>query len=200
MATLYITEQNSVLRKTGERLIVQKNDQILLDVQCHKIDAVLIFGNVQFTTQAVNELLKHDIELAILSRTGRLKGQLTPPAPKNIGLRIMQFQRYHDDKFRLKLSKAILNGKLLSGINMIHMFLTNYPNLNFGNELGSLKKSLAAIESANSIEQLFGIEGNAAKNYYKAYGMMFLKEFEFPGRVKRPPTDPINALLFRPTR
>lgn len=56
MATLYITEQNSVLRKTGNRLIVQKDNTVLLDVQCHKVDAVLIFGNVQFTTQAVHEL------------------------------------------------------------------------------------------------------------------------------------------------
>jgi len=56
MANLYLTEQNSILRKTGDRLIVQKNDETLLDVQCHKIEAVLIFGNVQFTTQVVHEL------------------------------------------------------------------------------------------------------------------------------------------------
>ena len=48
MANLYLTEQNSILRKTGDRLIVQKNEETLLDVQCHKIDAVLIFGNVQY--------------------------------------------------------------------------------------------------------------------------------------------------------
>ncbi|MGB9496545.1 MAG: CRISPR-associated endonuclease Cas1 [Dissulfuribacterales bacterium] len=46
-ANLYLTEQNSILRKTGDRLIVEKDDEVLLDVQCHKIDAVLIFGNVQ---------------------------------------------------------------------------------------------------------------------------------------------------------
>jgi len=62
MANLYLIEQNSILRKTGDRLIVQKQDEILLDVQCHKIDAVLIFGNVQFTTQAVHELFEHGIE------------------------------------------------------------------------------------------------------------------------------------------
>jgi len=47
MANLYLTEQNSILRKTGDRLIVEKDDEVLLDVQCQKIDAVLIFGNVQ---------------------------------------------------------------------------------------------------------------------------------------------------------
>ncbi len=53
MANLYLTEQGSVLRKTGDRLIVQKDDEVLLDVQCNKINAVLIFGNVQVTTQEV---------------------------------------------------------------------------------------------------------------------------------------------------
>ena len=60
MATIYITEQQSVLRKTGDRLLVQKEDKILLDVPCHTVDAVLIFGNVQFTTQAVHELAEHE--------------------------------------------------------------------------------------------------------------------------------------------
>src|SRR4030042_499625 len=87
MANLYLTEQGSVLRKTGDRLIVQKEGEVLLDVQCNKIDAILIFGNVQFTTQAVHELFEHGIEMAILTRTGRLIGQITSPATKNIELR-----------------------------------------------------------------------------------------------------------------
>ena len=96
MANLYITEQRSILRKTGDRLIVEKDDHVLLDVQCRKVDAVLIFGNVQFTTQAVHELLEHDIELAIFTRNGRLIGQLTSPTTKNIELRIIQFHKFED--------------------------------------------------------------------------------------------------------
>ncbi len=55
MANIYLTEQGSTLRKTGDRLIVQKDDEVLLDVQCSKINAVLIFGNVQFTGPKYNE-------------------------------------------------------------------------------------------------------------------------------------------------
>ena len=87
MANIYLTEQGSVLRKTGNRLTVYKNDEILLDVQCSKIDSVLIFGNVQFTTQqAVHELFEHGIEMALLTRTGRLVGQIPSPFTKNIEL------------------------------------------------------------------------------------------------------------------
>src|SRR4030066_1524910 len=108
MANLYLTEQGSILRKKGDRLIVQKEKEVLLDVECHKIDAVLIFGNVQFTTQAVHELFQHGIELAILTRTGRLIGQITSPMTKNIKLRVEQFTKYWDNDFKLILSKAIV--------------------------------------------------------------------------------------------
>jgi CRISPR-associated protein Cas1 len=152
MANLYLTEQNSILRKTGDRLIVQKGDEILLDVQCHKIDAVLIFGNVQFTTQAVHELFEHGIEMAILSRTGRLIGQITSPATKNITLRLEQFKRYWDDAFRLRLSREIVAGKIRNCLNVIRLFSYNHPQLDFQSETEVLKTKLANVELADRIE------------------------------------------------
>ncbi len=92
MARLYLTEQHSILRKTGDRLIVEKEGEVLLEVPCLKLEAVLIYGNVQFTTQAVVELLEHGIELAIFSSTGRLWGQLTPPKARNAVLRLKQYE------------------------------------------------------------------------------------------------------------
>ena len=56
MANLYLTEQNSILRKSGDRLIVQKDDEILLEVQYNKIDAVLVFENVQFTARKQRDI------------------------------------------------------------------------------------------------------------------------------------------------
>jgi len=119
MANLYLTEQGSVLRKKGERLIVGKDEQVLLDVECHKIDAVLIFGNVQFTTQAVHELFEQGIELAILTRTGKLIGQITSPTPKNIELRVNQFKKYEDPDFKLSFSKRIVKGKIRNSLQML---------------------------------------------------------------------------------
>lgn len=135
MANLYLTEQGSVLRKTGDRLIVQKEGEILLDVQCNKIDAILIFGNVQFTTQAVHELFEHGIEMAILTRTGRLIGQITSPATKNIELRVSQFKRYDDTAFRLDLSKAIVNGKVFNCLTLLKAFSYNHPNVGLSGEM-----------------------------------------------------------------
>jgi CRISPR-associated protein Cas1 len=195
VANLYLTEQNSILRKSGDRLIVQKEDEVLLEVQCHKIDAVLIFGNVQFTTQAVHELFEHDIEMAIFSRTGRLKGQLTSPATKNITLRVQQFKKYDDDAFRLTLSRAFVSGKINNCLTLMRLFSYNHPEIDFKAQNHDLKVALVNVESADRLDSLLGLEGAAAKTYFNAFSRMILGEFCFKGRKKRPPTDPVNAML-----
>ncbi len=195
MANLYLTEQGSVLRKTGNRLIVHKDDEILLDVQCSKINAVLIFGNVQFTTQAVYELFEHGIEMALLTRTGRLVGQITSPFTKNIELRVEQFKRHQDAAFRLRLSKAVVKGKLTNCLNFVKAFSYNHPEINFKGGITGLEASIKSVEGANTTASLRGIEGNAARVYFESFGKMVLGGFEFPGRKKHPSTDPVNALL-----
>src|SRR5574341_645504 len=154
MANLYLTEQNSILRKTGDRLIVQKGDETLLDVQCHNLDAVLIFGNVQFTTQAVHQLFQHGIEMAILTRTGKLIGQITSPATKNITLRLHQFKKYWDNNFRLALSREIVSGKIKNCLQVIRQFSYNHPEISFEAELIAMKTRLSDVKSAAQIDQL----------------------------------------------
>jgi CRISPR-associated protein Cas1 len=195
MTTIYLTEQNSVLRKRGKRLIVQKENEILLSVPCHKIDNVLIFGNVQFTTQAVTEMLDNGIELAILSRTGNLRGKITSPAAKNIELRIRQFEKFQDEKFRLDFSREIVAGKITNSLNFIRQFSYKHPEISFQKETEDLKKTLGNVISEKNADRLLGLEGNAAKVYFGAFGKMMRGEFVFAGRKKRPPTDPVNAML-----
>jgi CRISPR-associated protein Cas1 len=195
MSNLYITEQGSVLRKTGDRLVVQKDNEILLDVQCSKIDAVLIFGNVQFTTQAVHELFEHEIEMALLTRTGKLIGQITSPFTKNIELRIEQFKKYNDKTFRLNLSKAIVNGKITNCLNLMAAFSCNHSEINLEREMTGLGTSIKTINCTDSVAALRGVEGIATRTYFEGVRKMLLGEFTFTVRKKRPSTDPVNALL-----
>ena len=139
MANLYLTEQGSVITKTGDRLIVRKEDKVLLDVQCSKIDSILIFGNVQFTTQSVKELFEHGIELALLSKSGRLKGQLTSPFTKNIELRVEQFGKYRDDLFKENLSRVIVEGKIINCLTIMKFFALNHPEIDIQGESADRK-------------------------------------------------------------
>lgn len=195
MANLYLTEQNSILRKTGDRLIVMKEDQVLLKVQCHKIDAVLIFGNVQFTTQVVHELFEHGIEMAILTRSGRLIGQITSPMTKNITLRIDQFRRYMDDEFRARIARAIVTGKIRNSLNHIRLFSYNHPEVVLRAEMKALDGLIAKIPEVDTLESLLGHEGTGSRIYFQGLGKMVLGDLSFQGRSRRPPRDPVNSLL-----
>ena len=195
MANLYLTEQGSVLRKTGDRLLVHKDDEVLLDIQCNKIDAILIFGNVQFTTQSVHELFEHGIEMALLTRTGRLVGQITSPSTKNIELRIEQFRKHHDEVFKLNLSKAFVSGKINNGLNVMRSFSYNHSEIGLNEEMAKLNRALRDINMVEDIAILRGVEGSAARAYFRGFGKMILGGFMFEGRRKRPSTDPVNALL-----
>ena len=84
MTNLYLTEQGATVMKTGKRLIVEKEGQELLEIECFKLDTLFLFGNIQITTQAITQILANNIELAFFSFSGRLKGQVTPPMPKNV--------------------------------------------------------------------------------------------------------------------
>ncbi len=195
MANIYITEQGAVLRKTGERLIVEKDDETLLDVPCDKVDAVLIFGNVQFTTQAVHELFENGIEMAILTRTGRLIGQITPVTSKNVDLRVEQFKKHFDDGFRLALAGTIVEGKVTNCLTVMRGFAYNHPEIDLTKEMEGIRSLTERTRGAQGIDSLMGVEGSAARIYFEGFGKMILGEFEFEGRRKHPAPDPVNALL-----
>jgi CRISPR-associated endonuclease Cas1 len=112
MAVLYLTEQRSIVRKTSDRLIVEKDHEVLLEVPCLKLDTVLIFGNVQVTTQALIEMLDHGIELAYLSLSGKLRGQLTPPKARNVPLRMRQYDLARSEAPALSLAKRLVGAKI----------------------------------------------------------------------------------------
>jgi CRISPR-associated protein Cas1 len=195
MANLYITEQGAVLRKTGDRLIVQKEDETLLDIPCCKVDAVLIFGNVQFTTQAVHELFEHGIEMAILTRTGRLIGHITSPATKNIELRVEQFKKYGDEGFKFNFSKTIVRGKIMNSLQALRSFSYNHPEVDLNDEIGGMERVEKNLDQQSTVEALNGVEGTAARYYFSGFSKMILGGFVFDGRRKHPAPDPINALL-----
>lgn len=197
MPTLYVTEQGSILRKTGDRIIVEKDDQVLLEVPCHKVDTVLIFGAVQVTIQALSELLEHEIELALFTRHGRLKGQLTPIKSKNIVLRMAQFERARDPAFALQTARAVVGAKIANAIAVLRRFAYNHPvrKTALDAEITRIETHLAGIDRVADLESLNGLEGIAGRAYFAGLAQMILADLPFPGRRRRPAPDPINALL-----
>jgi CRISPR-associated protein Cas1 len=195
MANLYLTEQGAVLRKTGDRLIAEKDGTELLEIECFKLDTIFLFGNVHVTTPALTELLDHDIELALLTLGGRLKGQLTPPKAKNVLLRMAQYQKSQDPRVVLPLARAFIDGKVRNALALLTRQHRNYPERGFAPYREELDRLRASIATAEALDSLRGFEGTAARSYFSGFALACRTELAFEGRRRRPPTDPINALL-----
>ena len=196
MPTLYLTEQGSSLHKKGETLIIEKDGALILEVECHRIDTVLIFGNVQVTTQALIEIMEKGIELALLSMNGRLRGQLTPPLPKNIILRVKQYERLQDQDFVLRQAKYIIRVKIQNCLEVLKQADWNTASKEHLEQRSALSNSIKNCEQAENLDILNGVEGAASRCYFSALPVLLKAEgIEFNGRKRRPPPDPVNAIL-----
>jgi len=195
MTSLYITEQNAWIRKRGQRILVEKDEATLLEIPYFKIDTVLLFGNVKFTTQAAGLLLDHGVELAFLTTSGRLRGQLTPPKAKNISLRMAQFERSTSESFCLRFAREVVRGKAGNSLAHGKRFLTNHPGALDASQIQRLQRTLAQVPEAATLDSLRGLEGTAAASYFQLLGQMLPETAGFEGRSRRPPRDAANALL-----
>jgi CRISPR-associated protein Cas1 len=195
MSTLYLTEQGSKLRKTSQRLVVEKYGTTLLEVPAYGIDRVLIFGAVQLSTQAISFLLNSSIEVSFLSMNGRLKGKLSPVQSKNVFLRLAQYDRFKDDEFKLMIARSILEAKMKNQRTLILRYQRNHPGIDFDSELDVISHSLSSLSHKKKISSLMGLEGVSTGAYFRCYAKMLSQNFSFEKRTRHPPLDPTNALL-----
>ncbi len=198
MAVLYLTEEGSVLRKRGERLIVEKDGKELLEVEMRRLQAVLMLDSVQVTTQALAWMLSFGIEFAILSGSGKLLGQLTPPTARNIPLRKAQFHKETDKEFALAQAREIVAAKIHNSIHVLVRYVWDEPGEQPTTQeaISRMHGTLKKVPSAKNLPELLGLEGSAAAVYWNHFGdMLKVQGLRFPGRKKHPPPDPINAVL-----
>ncbi len=196
VAYLYLTEQGSILRKAGDRLLVEREDQLLLDIPYHKLEAVLLFGNIQVTTQAMGELLDKGVHLSLFTLHGVFRGSLTPARGKNVELRIAQFTTFRDHEKSMANARATVAAKIANGTAVLQSFRRHSdPGGEFDARLKTLEESAARCAGAADLEVLNGIEGAAARDYFDLLMRFNRSELAWKGRIKHPPTDPLNALL-----
>ncbi len=193
MATLYVTEVGARIEKEYHRLLITKNDEVLIATPLSRIDKVVLVGGVGATTPALLSLLDAGVSLSFVNRSGHLRGRLTPPTVPNAPLRKAQYLKEEDPAFCLALSKAIVRGKLHNSRTLM-MRLKRRHHIQ-GPWLKRLDDALAQIGRVQSLAALRGIEGSAAKAYFAHIRQAVRPEMRSQKRSRRPPKDPFNALL-----
>ncbi|MCB2160723.1 CRISPR-associated endonuclease Cas1, partial [bacterium] len=202
MATLYVTETGARIEKEYNRILVTKEDEVLMSVPIAHISEVVLVGWVGATTPAMLSLLDHEVGLTLVSRSGKLRGRLRPPEAHNLPLRQLQFERGEDAMFCLNIGRQIVTGKMKNSRTMLRRWARqrrNKHNVSLcADILQAVKRinlALEQVDLAPSLDVLRGLEGSASRAYFRVYRKLLLEEFSFKKRTRRPPKDPTNALL-----
>ena len=182
-----------------------------------KIDEVVVLGEVTLTASAVHLLLERDVEITFLSHFGQFKGRLSPPFSKNAILRIAQYRAHQDMTKRCELARRFVIGKLSNQRQRLQRFNRTHQDAEVSQAIKQLTdligglvtlpvdrspgmKPLASGDhrvAGTALETILGMEGAGSAAYFRCFGKLLSnsEQWPFPGRVKRPPTDPVNSLL-----
>jgi len=194
MSTLYLTTQGATLGKTGERLKITLKNELLDEIPLIKISQVVLFGNITVTNPALQELAARGIELCWLTRHGEYVARMQPELSKNSLLRLAQYRAFFDEAERLELARAFVLGKLA---NLRLLLLRRArAQLPVREAVESIKAAERGAKRASSLDAVRGHDGEGSAAYFSAFQHLIKTEdFHFTTRVRRPPTDPVNALL-----
>jgi len=195
MATVYLTEQRSVVRKEDACLVVHMPDKRKVEIPLLKVDQVFVVGDVTLTTPALHVLLESNIEVCFLTAYGRFRGRLAPACSKNAPLRAAQYRIYHDPQRALPVARAFVSGKLENLRTMLLRANRKLNDAEIATAAAAIKRGLEAIPHAPRVGALLGIEGAASAAYFAVFGKLLRQDLGFRQRVRRPPGDPVNALL-----
>jgi len=196
MSVLYLIEPQCVVHKEGERLVVKKGGDILNSIHIFKIQQVVVANNATLTTPVIKTLLLNEIDTVFISMSGRYYGRLQGPEGKNIVLRKALFTRHDNPEFSINFVKSVIKGKLRNQRTILARIQKNQKNLDMTIPMKKLQKIEDDIEKSQNIDEIRGHEGFAASIYFPEWGKGLKADaISFSTRQRRPPKDPVNALL-----
>jgi CRISPR-associated protein Cas1 len=198
----YLNTQGLRVGKSGDVLQVKEKEALRQEIRLKEISQLNLMGNIQISTQAVQALTEAEVPVCYFSQGGWFYGITAGLSTKNVFLRKAQFKLADEPWFCLRLARQLVAGKIR---NHRTLLMRNHVEPKTV-VLDQMKTMAVRAEEAVSIEELLGIEGNGARLYFGEFsGMLKVEEdgeegksaisFDFQGRNRRPPRDPINALL-----
>ena len=195
---LYITGYQLSVGKSGERLQVKEKGKVIQEARFNEISQVNLFGPMSMSGAAVQALCYAEKPLAHFSMGGWFYGMTTGLGLKNVFLRREQFRHADDELFCLTLARDIVSTKVRNQRTLLQRNHVEPPAA----VLDRLRRLANQAQEAGSLESLLGVEGTAAAAYFGAFAGMIktedadgLQAFDFASRNRRPPRDPVNALL-----
>jgi len=200
MATVYLDRQVAAIKRDGESLIVMSEQGRRSQLPLHLLDRLVILGRIELDSSTLGHLADAGIVISLLSgRLLREQATLAGPLHNDARRRLGQARAYDDPAWTKAWNTRLLKLKLRSQQRFLGELLEARPDKRY-----PLKRAIGTIvqvrqrvnhQADASANTLLGHEGAAASSYFSGLSSVFPPTFEFTGRNRRPPKDPINAML-----
>jgi len=190
---LYLQAQGVTLGKSQQRLTVKSRHNKIQEVRLADVSQVCLLGNIQVTAQALRELSSRGIPICHFSYGGWFHAITQGLIHKNVELRIAQFRAHESAEQSLAIARQMIVSKIKNSRTLLRRHLADEEKP----VLKDLARHAQKAAEAESAATLLGVEGNAARLYFGGFATLFKQhtQFDFDKRNRRPPTDPVNALL-----
>lgn len=192
---LYVQEQGARIGKTGENLIIRKGEEDLASARLKDVSQLVLCGNISVTAQTIHLLAEAGVPIVHLSSGHWFYAITHGIALRNAYDRAAQFSLAANPSFCLSFAKEIVAAK---GANQRTLLRRNGAAPD--RALQAMNQLVTRVSGTESADQLLGLEGAIAAHYYQHFGGMLRPrdleaEWDFERRNRRPPRDPVNALL-----
>ena len=191
---IYVVGQGQTVRKRGERLEIWSHDEgKVSEARLLEVSQVSLYGGVEITTPATVELMQRGVPVLHFTHGGWFQGICQGMSHKNVELRIRQFEWARSRELSLSIARCFVSGKIKNCRTLLRRNDPDVPQ----NVVKSLEKLAGDAEDASRLQSLLGIEGAAAEVYFGRFGSLLKssQDFSFQNRNKRPPREPVNAVL-----
>lgn len=199
---LYVQSPRAYIRKDGDNLVIEVEKQKVAEARLGETSQVVLYGYAALTTPALHECMRRGIPVTYNSYGGWFIGHTVGTGHRNVETRANQYRASFDEGACLKLARRMVIGKIA---NCRTLLRRNWRGASEEEKappelLTSMQEDIHQAAGASSLESLLGIEGAAAARYFQHFGNLLKAgadagAFDFTTRNRRPPRDPINAML-----
>lgn len=196
---LYVQARGSKVAKRGETLEVSVEDKVVQTVRLVEVSQLVLMGQVYVTTPTLHELMNREVPVSWHSFGGWFMGHTVGTGHKNVEVRTAQYRTSFDPQACLRLAKGLVTAKIQ---NQRTFLRRNWKSSESSESIvEGFQQDLRAVQRAENLPELLGAEGQAAARYFRNFSAMISRkddeslQFDFDKRNRRPPTDPVNALL-----
>ncbi len=199
--TLYITTQGTYLRKEGETIVVEVEQTVRARLPIHNIGGLVCFGNVLCSPFLLGHCGENGVAVSFLSEYGKFLARVDGPQSGNVLLRREQYRRADDLERTADFARMFIFGKFNNCRTVLQRHLRDHPNAAPNSEIEALvlrlQQQMIRLQAPMPLDEVRGMEGDAARAYFGMFNALLNPKtgFEFHERSRRPPLDPVNALL-----